>query len=164
EERDQLLDSLKHYCDILQKEAEAFNADLEPKIVAELKKRREKLAMITRLKEEIEIPLKLDPSAPLMVPVKLKPSIVLKHKKANAKINDPEYLLANDNYELILRFIRHTGRTMEAAPDTFRKFTEEELRDIILAFMNGHFEGAATGETFRRAGKSDICLNYKSRE
>jgi hypothetical protein len=40
---------------------------------------------------------------------------------------------------------------------------EEELRDILLAHLNGHFEGRATGETFRRKGKTDIRIEDKQR-
>lgn len=40
---------------------------------------------------------------------------------------------------------------------------EEGLRDILLAHLNGHFEGGATGETFRRKGKTDICIEDKER-
>jgi hypothetical protein len=37
--------------------------------------------------------------------------------------------------------IRHEGRSFEATPGTFVKHDEEELRDIILAHLNGHYEG-----------------------
>jgi hypothetical protein len=35
--------------------------------------------------------------------------------------------------------------------------------DILLAHLNGHFKGAATGETFRRKGKTDIRIEDENR-
>jgi len=32
------------------------------------------------------------------------------------------------------------------------------LRDILLAHLNGHYQGDATGEAFRRSGKTDIRI------
>jgi hypothetical protein len=66
-------------------------------------------------------------------------------------------------YEKILTVIRHEGRTFETTPATLAKLDEEELRDILLAHLNGHFEGGATGETFRRKGKTDIRIEDKDR-
>jgi hypothetical protein len=59
--------------------------------------------------------------------------------------------------------IRHAGRTFETAPATFAKHDEEELRDFILAFLNSHYEGDATGETFRVKGKTDIRIESDNR-
>lgn len=75
----------------------------------------------------------------------------------------PEPGIDDAIYEKILNVIRHEGRTFETAPATFAKLDEEELRDILLAHLNGHFEGGATGETFRRKGKTDIRIEDKER-
>jgi len=66
-------------------------------------------------------------------------------------------------YENILTIIRHEGRTYETTPATYAIHEEEELRDIILAHLNGHYKGDASGETFRRAGKTDIRIEAESR-
>jgi hypothetical protein len=58
---------------------------------------------------------------------------------------------------------RHVGRTFETTPKTYSKHDEEELRDILLAHLNGFFEGGATGEAFRRTGKTDIRIEDKER-
>ncbi len=163
-EVEELLATLKHYAETLQSEAEQFNSNLKPKIDERIELRKARLAMLSRLTDNLEIPLKIDPNAPAMVPVKLRPPVALKSNPSTPNSTEPEYHLSEKDYELITNFIRHVGRTMEAAPETFSKFDEEELRDIILAFMNGQFEGEVTGETFRRTGKIDICLNYKNRE
>ena len=40
---------------------------------------------------------------------------------------------------------------------------EEELRDIVLANLNSVYEGDATGEQFRKKGKTDICIEDSNR-
>jgi hypothetical protein len=71
--------------------------------------------------------------------------------------------IRDEDYEHILNVIRHEGRSFEATPSTFAKHDEEELRDIILAHLNGHYEGDASGETFRRLGKTDIRIEVDNR-
>lgn len=49
-------------------------------------------------------------------------------------------------------------RAMELSPATFRDMGEEDLRTHLLVMLNSHHEGDATGETFNRAGKTDILI------
>ena len=37
------------------------------------------------------------------------------------------------------------------------------MRDIILAQLNTHFEGRASGEVFRGRGKTDFCIEQDNR-
>ena len=64
--------------------------------------------------------------------------------------------IEDKSYEQILRFIRHQGRTFESTPAAFAVHGEEDLRDIAPAQPNGGFQGEATGEPFRKSGKTDI--------
>ena len=41
--------------------------------------------------------------------------------------------------------------------------TEQQIRDLILVNLNGHYEGDATGETFNAAGKTDILIRAEGR-
>jgi hypothetical protein len=71
---------------------------------------------------------------------------------------------ARDNvYVDILKIFRHEGRTWESTPKTYFVHPAEELRDMLLAHLNGHYEGVATGETFRMSGKTDIRIEDNSR-
>jgi hypothetical protein len=40
---------------------------------------------------------------------------------------------------------------------------EEDIRNFFLAALNTYFEGQATGETFRKSGKTDILISEKNR-
>jgi hypothetical protein len=75
----------------------------------------------------------------------------------------PEPGITLEIYEIILSIIRHEARTYETTPGTYAKLNEEELRDVILAHLNGHFEGKAAGEVFRRSGKTDLCIQEENR-
>jgi hypothetical protein len=48
----------------------------------------------------------------------------------------------------------------ERSPRRFANAEEETLRDFILVTLNSHYEGAATGETFNGAGKTDILVRH----
>ena len=87
-----------------------------------------------------------------------KPLPVVEQKGAK-----PEPGITDENYERILSLIRHMGRTMEGTPMTFSQLSEESLRDVFLASLNAIYEGGATGETFRKRGKADICIEDKQR-
>ena len=67
----------------------------------------------------------------------------------------------NEFFEDILHLIRGQGQTFETTPKTYASFSEEKLRDIILAQLNTVFNGRATGETFRKEGKTDICIKHE---
>lgn len=51
---------------------------------------------------------------------------------------------------------------MEKTARTYYNNQEEELRDILLAALNTHYE-SATGETFRKIGKTDIQIEFENK-
>ena len=61
------------------------------------------------------------------------------------------------------KIIQNMISAMERSPSTFSKLNEEELRDFILVYLNGIFEGSATGETFNGDGKTDILIRHKGK-
>jgi hypothetical protein len=70
----------------------------------------------------------------------------------------PEPALAEAHYDHILRVLQSTAEAIERAPRTFRDMDEPDLRNYLLIVLNSHYEGDATGETFRGAGKTDIIV------
>jgi hypothetical protein len=51
----------------------------------------------------------------------------------------------------------------ERNPKSFESLEEPTLRDHILVQLNGHCQGAATGETFNGRGKTDILVRVRNR-
>lgn len=55
-----------------------------------------------------------------------------------------------------------SGTTMEKTARTYYHNNEEELRDHLLATLNTHYDNA-TGETFRKIGKTDIHIEFENK-
>ena len=64
------------------------------------------------------------------------------------------------DYQKIVELIHSIGKMFERLPSTYSEKSEEELRDHILASLQGLVVGggAATGETFNRRGKTDLLV------
>lgn len=109
---------------------------------------------VERLFEKVQIPIKqrqLDSPFTLEIRKKVIPTI----RKA-----DPLREITLDKAQVleVIKTIKNAGNWMSRAPEVFSKLEEEHLRDILLAGLNMVFEGAATGETFSKRGKTDIYL------
>lgn len=140
-----------------------YNGSLPGLIQRAVSSRRQRLSRHGSIAALLDIPLATKPGAPSISPVKLeirRPPPLPVPPKTGLK---PEPGITDETYELILRFIRHQGRTFERTPATYAIHGEEDLRNIILAQLNGHFEGAAVGEAFRGRGKTDICVEQENR-
>ena len=140
-----------------------YNRSLEEIIQHAISHRRGRLRKHSALTKMLDIPLAANPRAPSVDPVKIEirrpPPLPVPPKTGL----QPEPGITDQVYEEILHFIRHQGRTFETTPKTYAVHDEEELRDIILAQLNGHFVGEAVGEAFRRKGKTDIRLEKENR-
>jgi hypothetical protein len=66
-------------------------------------------------------------------------------------------------YDYVLTVIERLAHNIERNPSTFFKMSEEQIRDLILVHLNGHYDGDATGETFNAAGKTDILIRADGR-
>lgn len=146
-----------------EEEIKRFNEPLPNMFSDALLKRRTELGAVLALAKALNIPIAPRPGMPPLQPISVRmkgaptlPPIVNERQAAGFAIDA-------DAYKHILSALRAQGRTFEKSPTTFNKFEEEELRDVILANLNTHFNGQATGETFRGAGKSDICIEQDNR-
>lgn len=75
----------------------------------------------------------------------------------------PEPALPDGEYDYILNVIDNMSQSIERSPSTFAQMKEEQIRDLILVNLNGHYEGDATGETFNSKGKTDILIRADGR-
>lgn len=137
----------------------SFNGTLENFILDIMEKRREKSDVVKKALEVMNIPLKRNQEAPSIIPLRRK---LVRPSLPFAK-REKSYEILDEDYNHIMNVIRHVGATFERARKTFCKLNEEELRDVILANLNGHYMGLATGETFRNSGKTDINIEFENR-
>ena len=150
--------------DRVNQDVQNFNKGFPSEIRAYLDKRKQKAKDYLQIRERLELPLKLNPDAPNIKPVLLKK---VKKKKElpfpNKAKKEPEYEIADADYENIKNIILLACVSMEKSARTFAKLMEEELRDIILSHLNTHYQGTASGETFSRMGKTDIYIPFDNK-
>lgn len=72
--------------------------------------------------------------------------------------SDPAWQIPKEAYIEILNMLNDLGVAFERRPDLFDGHEEEDIRDLILFFLEEHFVGSASGETFNKEGKTDIML------
>ena len=140
-----------------------YNESLPNLVQQAVRHRRERLERHGNIATLLDIPLATKPSAPSIEPVKVeirRPAPLPVPPKSGL---EPEPGITDQTFEHILRLIRHQGRTFERTPSTYAVHGEEDLRNIILAQLNGHFQGDAVGEVFRGKGKTDICIEQDNR-
>ena len=75
----------------------------------------------------------------------------------------PEPVLPEAQYEQALAVLRNTRNALERSPSMTAHLDEEKIRDLLLMSLNGQFEGAAAGEVFNAAGKTDILIRAGDR-
>ncbi|MEP4891826.1 MAG: hypothetical protein ABJV04_17525 [Aliiglaciecola sp.] len=157
------LKSIRFYVDAQRNQIEGFNSSVPQNIRRAVQARQEKLEKHDGIADLLGIPLKRREGTPSVKPIHIKRTLVRPLPPPPKSGYKPEPGISEDDYEHILSVIRHEGRTFEATPRTYAVHDEEELRDIILAHLNGHYQGGATGETFRRSGKTDIRIEDQDR-
>jgi hypothetical protein len=160
---DNTLSGIRFYLVTQKNEIDQHNKKLFDTIRQAIQNRRDRIKAHDGIADFLKIPLKRKEGVPEIKPISVQRKLVRPLPpipKGNVK-QEPGITI--EDYEHILSVIRHEGRTFETTPKTFAVHDEEGLRDIILAHLNGHYKGDATGETFRRSGKTDIRIEDEKR-
>lgn len=157
------LKTIRFYIQSQRQQVESFNAGLHAQVLSAVKARRERLAKHEGLKDILGIPLKRKGGVPVLEPMKIARKLARPIPPPPKSGYKPEPGITKEDYAHILSVIRHEGRTFETTPKTYAVHDEESLRDILLAHLNGHYQGDATGEAFRRSGKTDIRIEDNNR-
>lgn len=164
---------------------DAYNRRLPGEILKAVKKRRRRTKQSEILSEMLGIPQsaealmqgfainEIQAGSATGTPLEVSdfmPARPAKHTTQPARPPQPggklpvEPGISEELYELILGVLRHALRTYETTPGTYSGLDEEAMRDLLLAHLNSYFQGGiAAGEVFRRSGKTDICVQDKSR-
>ena len=156
-------DPNRFYVEASSAEVERHNVELRTTIERTIRARKERIQKAEGVAARLGLPTKRNPNAPDVQPIKVERKLVRPLPPVQPGSYEPEYGIDDDTYEHILAVIRHEIATFEATPSTYSGLGEEDLRNILLAHLNGHYEGGATGETFRKAGKTDIRIEAENR-
>ncbi|MBQ1060733.1 hypothetical protein [Micromonospora sp. C41] len=142
-------------------DAAQFNAQLRSALRSKVYDRKDLLDDTADLDAALTIPLtSIATQARVEVPVQRK-IVRVQESKSSSSPTEPH--VSRQIYEDVIRTLSSFGRAMERLPDTARGLGEEAIRDLALFVLNANYEGAATGEAFNGAGKTDILLNYQNR-
>lgn len=143
-------------------ETKTYNSSLTRIIKDLLTKRKEKASSFALLSKQLEIPMKLSSNAPNMKPIPLTKINRTPPQKPQRNPLPTEYYISKQDYSNINNIIAMCGTTMEKTARTYYRNDEEELRDHLLAALNTHYDNA-TGETFRKIGKTDIHIEFENK-
>lgn len=142
----------------INKDVSDFNKDLPKFIQSQIQKRKEKILRDEHIVASLNLPLRRTEIGKTIEIPEIKQKIVITFPNVGEEKFEPEPTLGDENYTSILKIIQNMIRAIERSPSTFSRLSEEELRDFILVYLNGIFEGSATGETFNENGKTDILI------
>lgn len=140
-----------------------FHAELRTEVQKLVSAARAKHLEHAKLLSALNVPIRRSANVPatFSVPAVVPKKVVVK-PTASPGPYQPEPVLDDATYQEILQIIHDTGKTMERLPSTYSDKDEETLRDHLLLVLQPRFEGSATGETFNRAGKTDILLRHEN--
>jgi hypothetical protein len=142
-----------------------FNGSIEQTASQAFDSRKEQLLKKGDLLSALGVPIRGAEAIPNTFSVPAKRTKVIAEKpKPNVteKGYSPEPTLNDTIYGQILTIIHDVGKQFERLPSTYSGKEEEHLRDHILLILEPNFEGAATGETFNKSGKTDILLRHEN--
>lgn len=123
-----------------------------------LEEKKRKVESFFSVANMFEVPVKKSAYAETHVPLQRK-IVPIAHEYKKEDI----YSISDANYADILATIKHMGSTYERTPKSYAAMKEEDLRNTLLAALNGTYLGGAVGEAFRNNGKTDICIEEKNR-
>lgn len=160
---DRHVTSLKNAVETLRRDVQQHNASAPNTIKAALERKRQQAQAASGAISAIGIPIKRkDQPATYVAPVTRRKLPI--HRPIASKDNfTPEPELTEAEYQHILAVMRSLSLVIERNPASFATLDEESIRDHILLQLNGHYDGAATGETFNSNGKTDILIRVDDR-
>lgn len=154
--------SYRKMIEYINADAKSYNNSLRGIIENSLNSRKEKASSFAQFSKMLEIPLKRNKYAPNATPIQLKRVNKVSPVKPANKVVLPEYSIRSEDYTNINNIIFMCGSSMEKTARTYISFDEEQLRDQLLATLNTHYDNA-TGETFRKVGKTDILIEFENK-
>lgn len=155
---------IEQHLEFIRKDCASWNSRVSSVAEQCVRDRKGRLLKQAAMVSALDLPMKRRAESAVVsaVPViRRKRPIVL--PPAPEEAFQPEPALPDSEYDYILGVIDRMSQTIERSPSTFVQMKEEQIRDIILVNLNGHYEGSATGETFNFQGKTDILIRADGR-
>jgi hypothetical protein len=157
-EVDRTVEGIESALTTLRNDAAPFNSELQGNARALIEARRDKLLQTRAGAASMGFKMR-ERSGPNTYPApEVRRKIAPTPPKASSAPYTPEPVLELTHYNHILDVLDNMALVMERSPRDFKTLNEEALRTHFVMQLNGHYEGAATGETFNYEGKTDILV------
>lgn len=166
QESDNIINSIVSQNAHLERDLNNFNNSIESIATQAFDARKQQLLQKNDLMSALGVPVRQagNTSNTFSVPAERTKAIAEKPKPTvTEKGYTPEPTIDNTIYVQILKIIHDVGKQFERLPSTYSGKEEEHLRDHMLLILEPNFEGAATGETFNKSGKTDILLRHEGK-
>lgn len=155
-----IIDKLKSQAANVALDVENFNRGLESRARRVLAARKEEILKRMNVLNSLGVPLRKAEDVPETFSVpKVEKRTVIK-PTTSSETYFPEPTLDNETYQQILQVLHEFGMEMERHPDIYEGKGEEALRDLLIMVLSPNFQ-STTGETFNRAGKTDILIRHE---
>jgi hypothetical protein len=152
------LDRIEQLLGWARADVERYNRDLRVQVRSAVAERRAKLLADRQLEAGIGFPVRQRADASqFSVPVSRRKIDAPRRPTASGPFQ-PEPVLPEAQYEQALAVLRNARNALERTPSMTANLDEEKIRDLLLVLLNAQFEGAAAGEVFNAAGKTDILI------
>jgi hypothetical protein len=156
------IDNIDRTLSASRSEIDHYNAALRTAITSAVAQRRAKLLADRQLEASLGFPVRQRPDASqFSVPVARR-KVEPRRPTATGPFQ-PEPVLPEAQYEQALVVLRNARNALERTPSMTSHLDEEKIRDLLLVLLNAQFEGAAAGEVFNAAGKTDILIRAEDR-
>ena len=143
-------------------DVERHNASLRTEVSYHLAQRKARLLADRQLEAGLGFPVRQRPDAAQYAVPASRRKIDTPRPAASGPYR-PEPVLSEAQYEQALAVLRNARNALERSPSMTAHLDEEKIRDLLLMSLNAQFEGAAAGEVFNAAGKTDILIRAEDR-
>ncbi|MBA7659545.1 hypothetical protein ES703_67526 [subsurface metagenome] len=159
---DGVTNRMRQQLDNIRQNVDAYNNQLPGLVKTIINERHQQLATHHSIATSLGVPIKKSSNVPETFSVPSVKKKVVPKPVVPPIAGPPEPTLDQETYEDVLRVINDTGKVMERLPSTYANKDEEALRDHLIMVLEPNFEGSTTGETFNRAGKTDILIRHEN--
>ncbi|WP_156164511.1 hypothetical protein [Bradyrhizobium sp. LTSP885] len=156
-------DEIEEYLGYQRAMTDEHRQSLPNRLRPEIEARKQKLLDARKMVAGLAFPIRTRADTPKTYVAPLVRKKIVAALPATSAPFEPEPVLEEANYQAILNIVQSMALVMERSPSAFETMGEENLRQHFLVQLNGHFEGAASGETFNFTGKTDILIRVKDR-
>jgi hypothetical protein len=163
-EFNQFLSNFKRQMGNMTTQVDNYNANLKSAIEQELKKRKDAILRRRNALASLGVPFKKRDDVPQTYSIptpQFRKSVNVKPEAATGAFK-PDPTLDNNSYQDILKTIHDVGKVFERLPSTYKDRSEDNLRDLLLLYLEPRYYGTAGGETFNSHGKTDILIRYQN--